>query len=76
MDAQAPSPNLRAYLTVAQAAHVLGVSTSTLRNWDRQGKLCALRHPINTYRLYRRADLDRLLDLSPRYPTQASDAPA
>ncbi len=49
------------YLTVAQAAEVLGVSPSTLRNWDRTGKLKAARHPINDYRLYRREDLEGLL---------------
>ena len=53
---------LRDYLTVNQAADLLGVSASTLRNWDRQGKLSATRHPINKYRLYRREDLERLLN--------------
>jgi len=45
------------YATVAEAAALLGVSTSTLRNWDRTGKLRAVRHPLNNYRLYKRADL-------------------
>lgn len=49
------------YLTVSEAAAVLGVSTSTLRNWDRVGKLKARRHPINDYRLYRREELEELL---------------
>lgn len=48
------------YLTVAQAAEHLGVSPSTLRNWDREGKLKAARHPLNRYRLYRVDDLDKL----------------
>lgn len=48
------------FLTVGEAAEYLGVSASTLRNWDRQGKLKASRHPLNDYRLYRRADLERL----------------
>jgi DNA (cytosine-5)-methyltransferase 1 len=52
---------LKDYLTVAEAAQVLGVSPSTLRNWDREGKLKAQRHPVNEYRLYRREDLERLL---------------
>lgn len=39
-------------LTVAAAAKLLGVSVSTLRNWDRAGKLKPHRHPINGYRLY------------------------
>jgi len=36
-------------LTVAEAAELLGVSASTLRNWDRAGKLKASRHPVNGY---------------------------
>ena len=47
------------YLTIGGAAELLGVSISTLRNWDRAGKLLALRHPINGYRLYERAALER-----------------
>ena len=49
------------YLTVSAAARLLGVSASTLRNWDRSGKLKAARHPLNKYRLYRRDDLEALL---------------
>jgi MerR family transcriptional regulator, copper efflux regulator len=52
---------LNDFFTVAAAASYLGVSASTLRNWDRAGKLKARRHPINGYRLYKRADLDKLL---------------
>ncbi|HZW05438.1 MAG TPA: helix-turn-helix domain-containing protein [Candidatus Nitrosotalea sp.] len=54
-------PSLRDYLTVSEAASLLGVSASTLRNWDRAGKLDAVRHPVNGYRLYRRSDLEALL---------------
>jgi len=49
-----------ARLTIAQAANALGVSISTLRNWDRQGKLKPRRHPINGYRIYDRDEIDRL----------------
>lgn len=54
--------NLRDMLTVTEAAEYLGVSASTLRNWDRSGKLPAARHPVNSYRLYRKADLDTILN--------------
>lgn len=50
------------YLTVGQAAVFLGVSRSTLRNWDRGGKLKPYRHPVNGYRLYKRDDLQMLLE--------------
>lgn len=56
-------------LTVSEAASALGVSPSTLRNWDRQGKLKASRHPINGYRLYKREDLAGLMSQVDR-PTQ------
>lgn len=49
------------YLTVGEAANFLGVSSSTLRNWDKAGKLVPYRHPINGYRLYRKSDLETLL---------------
>jgi excisionase family DNA binding protein len=53
--------NLRDYMTVGEAAEFLGVSASTLRNWDRAGRLVAIRHPVNGYRLYRKKDLAALL---------------
>jgi excisionase family DNA binding protein len=55
-------PNLADYLTVSEAAQLLGVSASTLRNWDRGGKLKPARHPVNGYRLYRRGELESLLN--------------
>jgi excisionase family DNA binding protein len=51
------------HLTIAQAASLLGVSVSTLRNWDRQGRLTPRRHPINGYRMYNRAEIERLKEL-------------
>jgi excisionase family DNA binding protein len=56
-----PPPNLQAYLTIRQAADLIGASTSTLRAWDRAGKLKATRNPMNRYRLYRREDIEALL---------------
>jgi MerR family copper efflux transcriptional regulator len=49
------------YLRVAEAAEYLGVSANTLRNWVNAGKIVAVRHPVNDYRLFKRADLDALL---------------
>ena len=57
------------YLTVSQAAEFLGVSPSTLRNWDKAGKVKAGRHPVNGYRLYRREELQKLMEqVKPRTP--------
>ena len=58
---RATALNLAEYLTVKKAAQFLGVSPETLRNWDQAGKLKAVRHPVNGYRLYRRARLEALL---------------
>jgi excisionase family DNA binding protein len=52
---------LAQFLKVKQAARLLGVSVSTLRNWDKQGKLCPVRNPMNGYRLYRVDDLEKIL---------------
>ena len=73
MAPQAQFPrNLQTYLTVKEAAAFLGVSPSTLRNWDRVGWLTAMRHPINGYRLYERETLARVLEQICR-PHQARD---
>jgi len=47
---------------VGEAAVILGVSTKTVRNWDRAGKVKARRHPVNGYRLYSRSELEELLN--------------
>jgi len=41
------------YLNISQAAKFLGVSTGTLRRWDKAGKFPSQRHPINNYRIYK-----------------------
>jgi excisionase family DNA binding protein len=53
--------NAQHYIRIGEAAQLLGVSEGTLRNWGRQGKIRTHRHPINRYRLYRRADIEGLL---------------
>jgi PAS domain S-box-containing protein len=47
-------------LSIAEAAEFLGVSVSTLRNWDKSGKLKPRRHPLNKYRIYSREDLQAI----------------
>lgn len=54
--------NLAHCLTIGEAAEVLGVSTATLRNWDRNGKLRPRRHPQNGYRIYLHEDLTAALN--------------
>ena len=47
-------------VSLTEAASFLGVSKATLRNWDNDGKLSAIRNPVNGYRMY---DLDELIKL-------------
>ena len=56
------SNSLADYMTIGEAATFLGVSTTTLRNWDRGGKLVPYRHPLNNYRLYKKIDLEKLIN--------------
>lgn len=49
------------YITIKQASKILGVSPLTLRNWDKNGKLKAHRHPMNNYRVYKLEDLEKLM---------------
>ncbi len=53
--------NFSQYLTVKETADYLGVSSSTVRNWDKSGKLKPQRNPYNKYRLYRKSDIDEIL---------------
>lgn len=49
------------YLRIKEAAEFLGVSPNTLRNRWRDGKITEHRHPMNNYRLYKLADLTKIL---------------
>jgi excisionase family DNA binding protein len=51
---------MKDYMTVMEAAKILGVNPETLRRWDRAGKLKAKRNPMNNYRLYSVKDIESL----------------
>ena len=53
---------LSEYLRISEAAAYLGVSPNTLRNWENAGKIAAHRHPMNSYRLFKKEELDALLN--------------
>ena len=56
------APNMEnKYITIKQAAKILGVSALTLRNWDNSGKFPAGRHPISNYRVYKVEDIEKLI---------------
>ncbi len=48
------------YLTLSEAAEYIGKSKETLRRWDREGKLTAIREPMSNYRVYKREQVDTL----------------
>ena len=48
-------------ISIKKAAEMLGVTPLTLRNWDKAGKLKAMRHPLNNYRVYRVEEINALL---------------
>ena len=50
------------FLNVKQVAKILGVTSLTIRNWDKKGKLQAYRNPINNYRVYKVEDVEKLLE--------------
>ena len=50
------------FLNIKEAALILNVSKLTLRNWDKSGKLPALRHPISNYRVYKRAEVMKIIE--------------
>ncbi|KAF5075175.1 Modification methylase HhaI [bioreactor metagenome] len=45
------------YYSIAEVADLLSVSKETLRRWDRNGKLSAVREPMSNYRVYRKDQL-------------------
>lgn len=50
------------YMRIKEAAEFLGVTPNTLRNWEKEQKIKVYRNPQNQYRLYKREDLEKLLE--------------
>jgi len=49
------------YYTIGEAADYLGKNPETLRRWDQDGKLSAVREPSSNYRVYSKEQLDLFL---------------
>ena len=49
------------YLSIKVAAHMIGVTPLTLRNWDKKGILTSYRNPVNNYRVYRADQIEMFL---------------
>jgi DNA (cytosine-5)-methyltransferase 1 len=48
------------YLSLSEASKLIGKSKETLRRWDREGKLSAVREPMSNYRVYKKAEVQTL----------------
>lgn len=51
---------MKKYLSLSEAAELIGKSKETLRRWDREGKLSAVREPMSNYRVYEREQVESL----------------
>lgn len=40
------------FISISDAANIIGVNKETLRRWDKTGKFLSSRNPINNYRVY------------------------
>jgi excisionase family DNA binding protein len=60
-----------AYISIKEASSLLGVTRATLRNWDKSGRLRAVRNPVNRYRMYRLSDVVKLQNQSSLFPVTA-----
>ena len=52
---------IKNYYSISEAAELLGKTTDTLRRWDKNGTLEALREPISKYRIYKKEDINNLI---------------
>ena len=49
------------YLSLSETSNIIGKSKETLRRWDKEGILPALREPVSNYRLYKKSDVQTFL---------------
>ncbi|MBL7788854.1 MAG: DNA (cytosine-5-)-methyltransferase [Chitinophagales bacterium] len=51
---------MKEYLSLSEVSELIGKSKETLRRWDREGKLTAVREPMSNYRVYKRKEVEVL----------------
>lgn len=52
---------MKEYLSLSETAELFGKSKETLRRWDKEGILNAVREPVSNYRVYKKSDVQTLL---------------
>ncbi len=64
---------MKKHLKIGQVADIVGVSSETLRRWDKTGKFISKRHPINNYRIYSEEQVQCLVkEMEQKYLFDAS----
>ena len=53
---------MKEYLSVKEAADLLGATPQTLRNWEKAGSLVPYRNPINKYRMYKLSQIESFIE--------------
>lgn len=61
------------YISLQEAASLLAVTPATLRNWDKKGRLQAIRNPVNQYRMYRMSDVLAIQQQVSLFPVPADE---
>lgn len=51
------------YISLSEVSTLIGKSKETLRRWDKEGILTAVREPVSNYRIYRKQDILTLFPL-------------
>ena len=53
---------LNEFIKIKEAAKLIGVTPTTLRLWESKGKISSYRNPINNWRMYKREEIEQLLE--------------
>lgn len=61
-DTRTKPDRFKGLLRISEAAELIGVTTETLRNWDKSGRLAPVRNPVTGYRYYDRETIERFRD--------------
>lgn len=60
---KAKKVNEKELLTIREVSELLGVHQQTLRRWDEEGKLKAIRIGKSGHRKYRKSDIEKIVNL-------------
>ena len=52
---------MKEFLSLSETAELIGKSKETLRRWDKEGILNAVREPVSNYRVYKKSDVQTLM---------------